>query len=91
MPKYDLVVTKAAVKDVEKLSQPIKKRLKQKLVYFLNLSDPLAQAKRLTNTDIGDYRWRVGDYRVAFDVDDSKIVILRIRHRREIYRKQHCS
>ncbi|PIU83448.1 MAG: hypothetical protein COS68_03990 [Elusimicrobia bacterium CG06_land_8_20_14_3_00_38_11] len=35
---------------------------------------------------MGMYRFRVGDYRVIFDVDKNNIVILRIGHRKKIYR-----
>jgi mRNA interferase RelE/StbE len=36
-----------------------------------------------------DYRIRVGDYRVVYAVDDDKRVVLiaRIAHRREVYRR----
>jgi mRNA interferase RelE/StbE len=33
-----------------------------------------------------EYRLRVGDYRVLFEVEERTIVIYRIRHRREAYR-----
>jgi mRNA interferase RelE/StbE len=34
------------------------------------------------------YRIRIGDYRVVDDVDDeaSAVTVLRIRHRRDVYR-----
>ena len=40
--------------------------------------------KRLTNFDC-DYRLRSGDYRVLFDVEDGRIIIHRVLHRREAY------
>jgi mRNA interferase RelE/StbE len=42
--------------------------------------------KRLRGTDL--YRIRVGDYRVVYGVDDAHalILIVRVRHRREVYR-----
>ena len=30
------------------------------------------------------YRFRIGDYRVVFDIDDNNVVILRIGHRKSI-------
>ena len=33
-----------------------------------------------------EYRLRVGDYRVRFEQDEASIRILRVRHRREVYR-----
>jgi mRNA interferase RelE/StbE len=41
--------------------------------------------KRLTNFT-PEYRLRVGDWRVLFEVKNDKIVIYRILHRREAYR-----
>jgi mRNA interferase RelE/StbE len=42
--------------------------------------------KRLTNST-PEYRLRVGDYRVLFEIEDgARIVVYRIRHRREAYR-----
>ena len=50
----------------------------------LKLSMPI---KHLTNHPIADYRLRVGNYRVLFDVDWSKkeIHVLKIGHRRDVY------
>ncbi|MCH8023966.1 MAG: type II toxin-antitoxin system RelE/ParE family toxin [Candidatus Marinimicrobia bacterium] len=47
------------------------------------------QSRRLQGSE-WDYRVRVGDYRVIYQVDtESKVVmIFHIRHRREAYRKR---
>ena len=36
-----------------------------------------------------DYRIRVGDYRIVFAVDDDRqlVLVARIAHRREVYRR----
>ena len=36
---------------------------------------------------IGTYRFRMGNYRVIFDIEGKDIVILRVGHRREIYKR----
>jgi hypothetical protein len=38
----------------------------------------------LVNFEIASYRFRIGDYRVIFDVVDEKIIILTLGHRRKI-------
>lgn len=81
---YTLLYTKTAARDIQKLDTVTKKRIKKKLEEFLK--NPLTYAKKLTDSRIGTYRWRIGNHRVVFDVDDQKIVILRVGHRREIYR-----
>lgn len=67
-----------------KLPAPVQARLEAKLlVYAL---DPLQYAVKLTDPSIGTYRFRIGDYRVVFDIINDEIVVLAVGHRREIYR-----
>ena len=82
---YKLLYTETAVKDIQKLDSVTKKRIKKKLELYS--SDPLRYAKRLTSNAIGAYRWRIGNCRVIFDIGRRDLVILRIGHRREIYKK----
>ena len=82
--QYKLLYTKTAAKDIQKLDRVVKKRLKSKLETYIK--DPLLYAKKLTDFSLGTYRWRIGNYRITFDINMDTIVILRVRHRREIYR-----
>jgi mRNA interferase RelE/StbE len=43
--------------------------------------------KKLKDSE-GDWRIRVGVYRILYNIDDSRstVTILRIRHRKEVYR-----
>lgn len=84
MSAYQLVYTQRAVRDIEKLDRVVKKQIGKKLIEFTK--NPLGLSKKIHGSDLGDYRFRVGDYRVIFDLDGHKIVILRIGHRREVYR-----
>lgn len=40
--------------------------------------------KKLTNYT-PEYRLRVGDYRVLFEIIESKIIVYRVKHRKESY------
>ena len=80
-----LVYTHRAIKDIQKLEPQVKARIGKALLRFE--ADPLGHAKPLTNADLGTYRFRVGDYRIIFDIVGEDIVILRVGHRRQIYRK----
>ncbi|MDA8099685.1 MAG: type II toxin-antitoxin system RelE/ParE family toxin [Nitrospiraceae bacterium] len=83
--KYQLVYAQRALKDIDKLDAKTKSRIGDAL---LRHKDRLiAQSTRLTDPRIGTYRFRVGDYRIIFDVEGSEIVILRVGHRREIYKR----
>jgi len=48
--------------------------------------EPLEYARKLVNPKIGTYRFRIGDYRAIFDIEGEDIVILRIGHRKDIYK-----
>lgn len=50
------------------------------------MGDGLAgDVKRLTNFT-PEYRLRVGDYRILFEIEKKSIIVYRVRHRREVYR-----
>lgn len=50
--------------------------------------EPLRYAEKLSDPILGTYRFRIGDYRVIFDLEGNEIVVLRVGHRREIYRRR---
>ena len=82
--KYQLLYTKRSVKDIKKLDRVIQKWLKKALEKLRE--NPLRYAKKLMDQKLGGYRFRVGNYRIIFDFEGSKIIILRVGHRKEIYR-----
>ena len=57
-----------------------------KLRFFLLQNNPLRFADRLLDPSVGEWRFRIGDYRTIFDADDETIVILKVGHRKDIYR-----
>lgn len=75
----------SADKQFAKLDSDIQSMIVRKLDYFLSSPSPLAFAKRLKHFHAGQYRFRVGDYRIIFDVEDDTIVVLALGHRRDIY------
>ncbi len=83
---YRLVYTRRAVRDIQGLDPGIKERLGRVLLRYAE--DPLNHAERLTESELGSYRFRVGDYRVIFDLEGDEIVVLRVGHRRGIYRRR---
>lgn len=82
---YRLLYTHRAIRDIAVLESGIRQRIGKTLLRFQ--SDPLKHAEPLRQSDIGSYRFRIGDYRVVFDLEGDQIVILRVGHRREIYRR----
>ena len=83
---YTIVITKKAKHDIDALDIVVKKRLGKKLLQVASLDDLRPIAKHLEDSRIGEYRLRVGDYRILFDLDEKNIVILRVQHRKDVYR-----
>ena len=83
--RYNLVYTNRADKDIQKLPPEIKKRIGKALLRYKQ--DPHRYSETLRDSKLGTYRFRIGDYRVIFDLEGSEIVVLRAGHRRDIYRK----
>lgn len=77
--KYNLVYTRRAVRDIQKLDSVIKKRIGAKLLQYQ--SSPMKYAEVMIDSALGCYRFRIGDYRVIFDIEENDIVILRVGHR----------
>lgn len=78
-----------AVKDLKRLPTAVRKRIGRKLDYYSKQLDPLVHATKLTGfTKGGDYRFRIGEYRIVFDLKGQKIIVLYIEHRREVYRRR---
>jgi mRNA interferase RelE/StbE len=82
---YELVYTRKAIKDIQRLDPEVKDRIGKTLLRYQE--NPLSHAERLTDAALGGFRFRIGDYRVIFDLEGNEIVILRVGHRREIYKR----
>lgn len=75
-----------AKRSLNKLLPSVQRRVIEKLEFYARQENPLTFAEKLIDRKIGGYRFRVGDYRVIFDLKEKEILILLIGHRREIYR-----
>lgn len=81
--KYDVQFKPGAVKDIKGMPTRIRARV---LARIGEMSDDLkGDVKRLTGFT-HEYRLRVGDYRVLFEIEGESILVYRVRHRREAYR-----
>jgi mRNA interferase RelE/StbE len=81
--KYDIQFKPRAVKDIERLSSRMQLQILKVIEAMSN--DLKGDVKRLTNYT-PEYRLRVGNYRVLFEIENNSIVVYRVRHRREAYR-----
>jgi mRNA interferase RelE/StbE len=86
--KYAFRFTAAAQRQLRSISRPDAMRILTALTALGD--DPYAahaDVKKLTGPS-GLYRLRVGNYRVAYQIDDGRLVILVVKlgNRREVYR-----
>lgn len=81
--KYKIELKPRAIKDLKDIPKPEGKKITEKLK--LLESGLQGDIKKLTNST-PEYRMRVGDWRILFEIEGEKIIIYRIRHRREAYR-----
>ena len=82
---YRLIYTRRAVRDIERLDPKTKDRIGRTLLRYEK--GPMRHAEKLIQSDLGSYRFRIGDYRVVFDLEGEEIVVLRVGHRKEIYKR----
>lgn len=86
--KYKVEYTEQAVKQLKKLDKHT-----AALIYgwidknLVDCENPRLHGKGLTANRSGQWRYRIGDYRLIAEIQDEKITILllNIGHRREIY------
>ena len=86
---FKFYLAESAREDLERLDSVVRQRILNKLTFFSVQLNPLKYAKKLSNVHFGNYRFRIGDYRVIFDLNRDNtitiLLILRVKHRREVY------
>ena len=80
---YPVEVKPRAPKDLKSLPVTERMRIVAKAETLRN--DLEGDVKRLTNFT-PEYRLRVGNYRVLFEVEGPKVVVYRVRHRKDAYK-----
>ena len=79
---YQIEFKPRAIKDLEAIDRNEARRVIDKISSLQN--DLAGDVKRLTHFT-PEYRLRAGSYRVLFEVEGAKVVIYRIRHRKDAY------
>lgn len=67
---YRLVYTHRAVRDIAALDPKTRARIGTQLERCEE--DPLRYAEPLVNSSLGSFRFRIGDYRVIFDLEGER-------------------
>lgn len=82
---YKIVPTPKFAKSFKKLDSFVRKQIKS---YLNRVTDnPRAKGKALVTNRTGQWRYRIGAYRVIVNIQDNELVILALEvgHRLDIY------
>jgi mRNA interferase RelE/StbE len=83
---YEIYIERKAERDLKKLELDIFHRI---ILNIKTLSkNPKPPGSRKITGSKNDWRIRVGNYRIIYEVDDraKTVKVMRIRHRRDVYR-----
>lgn len=91
MTGYSVEYSERAIKELKKLN-----RYTRQMIYawisknLVGCENPRQHGKGLTANRSGQWRYRIGDYRLICEIKDNELVILALSvgHRREIYSRQ---
>jgi len=81
---FHLVPTRTFLTDLRSIPQSLRRRTEAAIETLKK--DPF-RGRKLQGVETGQWRIRIGEYRVRYDVVGNDIVLHRIRHRKDIYRK----
>lgn len=74
-----------AARELKYLPHSVQKRIVEKMRFYAAQKDPLKFAKRLTDSREGNFRFRVGEYRLLFDVEGNVMYVLKVEKRDKSY------
>ncbi len=82
--QYKLLIARRFAKDLRHISADTQPRV---LAALERLAQDPFSGERVVAAQTGNYRYRVGDYRIRYDIVGDEVHVLRVRHRREVYRQ----
>lgn len=83
--RYRIVVSNRFARDLRRLDSQVQQRVIEALA---KLEDDPRLGERVVAQETGTWRLRVGDWRIRYDIIGQEVHLLRVRHRREIYREE---
>ena len=86
---YNIRILEEASRELARLDKPVGRRIVERISWLSEKLNDI-RPEPLRGDLIGLYKFRIGDYRVIYEIvhDEKTIVIHAIGHRREIYRNQ---
>ena len=83
---YKVIIPKPVQKQLDNLQNDVSTRVLEKI--FLLTEEPRPSGvKKLKGFD-NEYRIRIGDYRVRYEIDDQNltVIVLHCLHRKDVYK-----
>ncbi len=84
-----VIYSENAVKDLRRLDKKLAQRIVEKICFFSEQDDLGKYSKALVGFGPDKYRFRIGDYRAIFRIDElgkiQVLMVLNVKHRKEIY------
>ena len=81
-----IVFKESAAQQIRKLGRSIRIRILRKLQFYASQKNPLRWVEPLKDPRFGNWRFRIGNYRILFDIKDNTIIVLKVGHRRDVYK-----
>ena len=89
MTGYDVEYTPRAIKELKKLDNYTKRMIYSWIgKNLVGCENPRQHGKGLTENRSGQWRYRIGDYRLICLIEDKRLIItaLNVGHRKEVYK-----
>ena len=81
---YKVVLKKSVARDLKKIQKEQADTILKKIKH--DLPEKAVTCPCLTGKFANLRKYRVGDYRIIFSIIGDTVIVLRISHRREVYR-----
>ncbi|HFU4085666.1 TPA: type II toxin-antitoxin system RelE/ParE family toxin [Streptococcus suis] len=86
---YKVILSAKAQKQIRKLDKNVASLILRYLYKHIDGCDnPRQYGKALTANRSGQWRYRIGNYRVIVSIEDDKLIVtaLEVGHRKEVYK-----
>lgn len=83
---YQVIIPKPVGKQLDNLPKQVRDRIIEKILSLEEKPRP-SKVKKLKGFD-NEYRLRVGDYRIRYEIDDKNltVIVLHCKHRKDVYK-----
>ena len=82
---YRLVIASRFARDLRRLDAQVQQRV---LGALERLEQNPFQGEKVVAAETGAWRLRAGAWRIRYDIVGDEVHLLRVRHRREVYRRR---